>query len=150
MQTLTITAEVTADFLAAIELNIRDVLYARLLEKHRLYKQGYCYQKVRPLAFIAVMILSILLLMITVLSFFVGSNNSHSLMLNLFFMLAALCGFYFYRNRDKNDMRIERFNQYCWRWAAKVRANTMLKIAKKRHLIGPSTICVVTCCYTFV
>lgn len=132
MDSLKLSADITDDLLATAEIELRDIILYRLRVKDLLLRNGFLEQKVLPVLFVFVKVMSALLLVIALLLVALGPGLCNSLAMDIFLILFAVVILVVFWDKQKLDKRLFAFREKLLMWAAKKRAQTMLKLAKKR------------------
>lgn len=126
-----ITTEITGAYLDKVERQLFDVFYHRLIEKDRKFRGGFFYTSIRPLCFVVLRIVCVLLIVLTSLLNFMRLYIGGYLIANIALLLFALIVLLLFKDKQKFDNGLASFNQRIFAWSARTHSRTMINRARK-------------------
>lgn len=133
MQRLTIKANVTREQLTIINVQLQEIMLQRFLKKNKVFQLDFYTKKIEPVLFIVIRALSVLLFIISGILMFLPQDLFDSHELDIAACLGAAAFFFIFSDRNRNifNALLAGLNAKLFTWAAKTRATTILKQAKK-------------------
>lgn len=131
MQDMKLQCDITDDCLAEVEPQLVAIILQRLIEKDRVLRNGFVEQKILPVLFVFVKVMSALLLILMLLMMLVGTGICNSLTKNVFLSLFVGAMLFVFWDRQRLDKKLKTFRDGLLVWAANKRGRLMLKHARK-------------------
>lgn len=131
MQTLKFQVDITADILFAVEEKLTAIIFQRLVERSKLLRTGVFQQKITPIFFWIIRILSAFLIIATLPGIFMKASVCNSPLLNFFLFIFSCVMLFVFWDRPKLDGKLMAFGDRVNLWAAKKHAYIILKQAVK-------------------